>query len=234
VSDLPGPLASFVATAPIQRAPIARAVGALAASLPAGARVLDAGAGDAPYRPLFAHCDYRTQDWPGSVHDGAAAADVVADLHALPPGTGPFDAVVCTEVLEHVADPAQVLRELHRVLVPGGVLLVTVPFVGALHEEPYDFRRPTSHGLEHLLHAAGFPGARAEPMSGYFSTLAHTLRFGGLATQPLGGRASWAQRAAGLALLGVALVLERLAPALDRLDTRRALPVGWVSRAVRD
>lgn len=234
MSELPAQLASFVAQAPIQRAPIARAVRDLAASLPSGARVLDAGAGDAPYRPLFAHCDYRTQDWPGSVHDGAQAADVIADLHALPPGTGPFDAILCTEVLEHVADPARVLGELHRVLEPGGVLLVTVPFVGALHEEPFDFRRPTSHGLEHLLHAAGFPGARAEPLTGYFSTLAHTLRFGGLATQPLGARASLAQRAAGLALLGVALVLERLAPVLDRLDTRRALPVGWVSRAVRD
>jgi SAM-dependent methyltransferase len=215
----------------MHRGPIARAVAATAAALPPGSRVLDAGAGDAPYRALFAHCDYRTQDWPGSVHAGAGVADVVADLHELPVDLGPFACVICTEVLEHVSDPDRVLAQLHRVLDPGGLLLVTVPFVGALHEEPHDYRRYTNHGLRRQLEGAGFADIAVEPLGGYYSMLAHVLRFSGLATQPLGARAGLGSRLSALALLGASKVVGAAAVRLDRLDTRRALPVGWVGHA---
>ena len=228
---MPSDVARFVAESPIQRAPIAAAVAAAAATLPPGAEVLDAGAGDAPYRPLFTHCAYHTQDWPGSVHPGAQRADVVADLHDLPLAAEAFDFVLCTEVLEHVADPGRCAVELRRVLRPGGWILVTVPFVGELHEEPHDFRRFTSHGIETTLRDARFTDVGAYPLTGYYGTLAHVLRHGGLATRPPAGR----QRAGGAAiaygLLALSGVLQRLAPAIDRrIDERRALPVGWVCR----
>jgi SAM-dependent methyltransferase len=229
---LPPEVSAFVAASPIQRTPIARAVREAAATLAPGTQVLDAGAGEAPYRSLFAHCDYRTQDWPGSVHPGARAADVVADLHDLPIGSGSFDFVVCTEVLEHVADPVRCLRELRRVLADGGGILVTVPFVGELHEEPYDFRRYTSIGLRADLEAAGFSAVEVTPLTGYYGTLAHVLRHGGIATRPAGGGQRGSGRIASFALLCLSGVLQRLAPALDRrLDQRHALPVGWACRA---
>jgi SAM-dependent methyltransferase len=196
--------------------------------------VLDAGAGAAPYRPLFAHCDYVTQDWPGSVHAGARAPDIVADLHRLPVEEASFDAVVCTEVLEHVAEPAVVLAELRRVLRPGGSLLLTVPFVVELHEEPDDHYRYTSHGLRGLLARAGFTDIEVRPSTGWFSTLAQTLRHGGLSTAAPGRRGGPATRVLTLALLAAGSLLGRLAPALDRrLDARRALPLGWIARARR-
>ena len=225
---MPPAVVPFVAASPIQRKPIAEAVAAVAAVLPKGADVLDAGAGEAPYRPLFSHCAYRTQDWPGSVHKGGRSADVVADLHDLPIPDASFDFVLCTEVLEHVADPDRCAAELRRILRPGGGVLVTVPFVGELHEEPYDFRRFTSLGIEAMLREAGFTEVSAAPLTGYYGTLAHVLRHASMSTRPLAGRARPASRAVALALLVASGVLQRLAPALDRrLDERHALPVGW-------
>jgi SAM-dependent methyltransferase len=225
-------LRPFIAESPIQRAPIAAAVAAAAAALPPGARVLDAGAGEAPYRPLFAHCDYVTQDWPGTVHEGARAADVIADLHELPVDDGSFDAVVCTEVLEHVAEPARVLDELARVLRPGGSVLITVPFVGGLHEEPHDHYRYTSHGLRGLLGRAGFTDVEVEPLTGYWGTLSHVLRHATLSTTPIGRAPRPLARVVNGAMFVLSELLRRIAPALDRrLDARHALPVGWVARA---
>jgi SAM-dependent methyltransferase len=230
---LPPTIAAFVAESPIQRGPIARAVVGAADALPAGSRVLDAGAGAAPYRPAFAHCVYLTQDWPGTVHDAARDVDVVADLHDLPLDDRVFDFVLCTEVLEHVADPVRVLGELHRVLRPGGGLLLTVPFVGELHEEPHDHWRFTNHGLSTLLSTAGFTEAEVHPLTGYWSTLANVMRHGGLATRPTTGPAGTTTRALATALLCLSGVLQRLAPMLDRFDARRALPIGWTARAIR-
>jgi SAM-dependent methyltransferase len=224
-------IAAFVRESPIQRAPIAAAVERFSASLPAGARVLDAGAGDAPYASLFAHCAYVTQDWPGSVHAGAGAAAIVADLHALPVADASFDAVVCTEVLEHVAEPARVLGELFRVLAPGGRVLVSVPFVNELHEEPHDHYRYTSWGLRGLLERAGFAVSSLEASSGWFATLAQLLRHAGAATlDPAQPRL--VGRVVALGLRGVGELLRLVAPALDRrLDSRRALPLGWIAVA---
>ena len=83
-----------------------------------------------------------------------------------------FDAALCTEVLEHVRHPDNVVAELARVLVPGGHLCLTVPFVWPLHEEPFDFFRYTPHALRDMLEGQGFTNVTVEPTSGYLSTLA--------------------------------------------------------------
>lgn len=234
VGGTPEHLRGFVAQAPVHRGAIAAVVAKAAANVPPGARVLDAGAGDAPYRPLFSHCRYLTQDWPSSVHAGAARADVVADLHSLPCDLdASFDFVVCTEVLEHVRKPGDVLAELARVLRPGGGILVTVPFVSGLHEEPHDHWRFTPYSLKDLLGTAGFGEIAVAPLTGWYSTLAHQLRFSGVVTTEADARApAVATMLIRLQVLA-AILLERLAPRLDRFDRRRALPIGWAATAVR-
>ena len=165
-------LVAHVEEMPFVRRGILQAVSAFAAQLSPGSRVLDAGAGNAPYAELFAHCDYVTADWPQSVHEGARRADIVASLEALPVSDEAFHAVLCTEVLEHVAEPVRVLAELHRILVPRGRLCLTTPFAWPLHEEPFDFYRYTPFALSHLLEQAGFTEVSIERRAGFLVTLA--------------------------------------------------------------
>lgn len=77
--------------------------------------------------------------------------DQVADAHELPFKDNSYEIVICREVLEHVKDPKKVLSELHRVLVPGGVLLLSTRFIFPIHEAPDDRWRFTKYILQELL-----------------------------------------------------------------------------------
>lgn len=224
-------LRSFLAPS-MQRPRIHELVAQLAGECPPGTRVLDAGAGSAPYRELFEHCDYVTTDWEHSIYEEGRSADIVASLDALPVDDGSFEAALATEVLEHVLDPGAALAELHRVLVPGGRLLVTVPFVWELHEEPYDYFRYTHHGMSALLERAGFREIEVRPLTGYFTTLGQLVAQYGSATGARGGGFVRHRVSVALALLVPRAI--RLLAALDRrLDDRRLLPLGFALRARR-
>ena len=94
-------------------------------------------------------------DVPDTLY-GAGHADVHAEGTGLPFRAGTFDAVLCSEVLEHVAEPQVLLDEAYRVLREGGALVLTTPFLVPVHDEPRDYYRFTLHGLRHLLGKAGF------------------------------------------------------------------------------
>lgn len=221
--DLSPDLERYLAGA-FDRPHIFTAVADLAGDLADGASVLDAGAGEAPFRELFAVCRYVTSDWAESVHPGASSSDVIAPLDDLPLPSASFDAVLCTQVLEHVPDPFAALAELRRVLRPGGSLLVTVPFVGELHEEPYDFFRYTPHGLRSMLDAAGFESVRVGQLGGAFTVAAHLVRNWSALT----GGGTPARRALGALAWRVGPPLARL----DRLDRRAVLTLGYAARGV--
>lgn len=147
---------------------------AFAATVPPGAVVLDAGAGEQPYRDLFAHCRYEAADFE-RVDKPYARSTYVCDLASIPVEDGRFDAVVCNQVLEHLPEPASVLAELHRVLKPGGRMICTAPLFYEEHERPFDFYRYTQFGWRHLLQKAGFEVERLDWMEGYFGTVAYQL-----------------------------------------------------------
>lgn len=115
-----------------------------ARELPFGSRVLDSGAGGSPYRNLFSHCVYKTQDFcqlePGQLIQGKyAPIDYVSDIATMPIPDESFEAISNTEVLEHVPNPIDALKEMARVLVPGGRLIISAPLGSGLHQEPYHF-----------------------------------------------------------------------------------------------
>ena len=75
----------------------------------------------------------------------------VADAHQIPLADGSVDAVWIQAVLEHVLDPWRVVREIHRVLKPDGIVYAETPFLQPVHEGAYDFTRFTESGHRWLF-----------------------------------------------------------------------------------
>jgi len=140
-----------------------------------GMRVLDAGAGTSPYRPLFRHARYEAADF-AQVDKKYAQLDHVCDLTDIPVEDGRFDRVLFNQVLEHLPEPGAALAELHRVLKPGGRIFCSVPLFYAEHEQPYDFYRYTQFALRRLFEQAGFEVVRLDWLEGYFGTVAYQFQ----------------------------------------------------------
>ena len=114
--------------------------------------VLDLGCGDKPYLPYFKGV---ASTYVGvDVHPGEYV-DVVGAAESLPFAESSFDVVVATQMLEHVPDPPQVIREVNRVLRPGGLLLLSTHGTTVYHPNPNDYWRWTQEGLPKLLHDNG-------------------------------------------------------------------------------
>ncbi|MEP7358089.1 MAG: class I SAM-dependent methyltransferase, partial [Anaerolineales bacterium] len=147
------------------------------ASVPAGSRLLDAGAGDGRFQAEFAHTRYTGVDLAvGDVATDYSGLDAICTLTGLPFSSAAFDAALCTQVLEHVPEPLQVLQEIYRVLRPGGRLFLSAPQSWHQHQKPHDYFRYTSFGLRYLFQRAGFVVESIEPMGGYFWFLAFQLQ----------------------------------------------------------
>jgi SAM-dependent methyltransferase len=215
-----------------------------ARTVAAGSRVLDVGAGSAPYRRLFAHCEYRTQDFaqltPEQLRDGGyGRIDYVCDAAAIPVPPASFDAIVCTEVLEHVPDPARVLVEFARILRPGGRAFLTAPLGSGIHQEPHHyFGGFTPWWYRRFLAEAGFESIAIEANGGTFRLFGQeSVRFVRM-TWPTRLPMSWPARLAWTpAWLLLAPVLGGLVPmaaaVLDRFDREQRFTVGYHVTATR-
>lgn len=128
--------------------------------------VLDVGCGDRPYAELFPNAV--GFDVPGNPH-----ADLHGSLEAIPVEDASFELVLCLQVLEHVPDPAAAVRELHRVVRPGGLVLLSTHGVYPFHPNPDDLWRWTHEGLERLFLTNGqWTSVTVRPGAGTAATVA--------------------------------------------------------------
>lgn len=216
---LPGWLRGYVL---FFEAAIEDAVAQFANSLPANARLLDAGAGEGNYKRHFKGQRYVGLDLGvGDSQWDYSRLDLLGDLLQLPFRDGTFDAALNVVTLEHVKEPAQVVKELARTLSPGGALLLIAPHEWEEHQQPHDYYRYTRYGLDHLLRTAGFTDLHIQPVGGFFRLLSRRLMN---ALQFFPGPL---MILAAIFFVPPALVL----PLLEPLDKRRNFTLGYICSA---
>jgi SAM-dependent methyltransferase/ribosomal protein L40E len=130
--------------------------------LPANSDVLDVGAGRGDFKPIFKGHSYLGLDiYP------YPEIDLAVDLiEACPFKDEGFDLIVLANVIEHVYDYRTLMSQVAGLVKPGGRILITVPFILKLHQEPVDFHRYTRYALAQL---AGDLGLQVEVLEGYYN-----------------------------------------------------------------
>jgi SAM-dependent methyltransferase len=140
----------------------------------ASGKLLDAGCGTMPFRTLTQPFikEYHSLD----IQKRIPEVEFVCDLESMKSvGSEDYDVVLCTEVLEHTQHPHIVLTEIWRILRPHGKLILSVPYLSRLHEEPFDYYRFTEHGLRLLLNESGFSVLKLKTTGSLFSFLGHQV-----------------------------------------------------------
>jgi len=166
-------------------------------------KVLDVGCGYMPYRDMVSSngkvTEYIGMDLEDSEIYNQVKADLYWDGYKIPLQDNSVNTVLLTEVLEHCPNPGLVLDEIRRILIPGGRVIFSVPFIWYLHEVPFDFYRYTPYAITKMFGDRDFTFLSLETygnnnaafLHAYFiwlktGSLPKILRFGiYLATLPL-------------------------------------------------
>ncbi len=152
---------------------------------------------------------HRARRWLRLDIDAAQRPDVVADAAALPLRGGSVDWIVCVEVLQYVTAPDMAVREMGRVLAPGGALVMAVPFLHRA-DGPADRHRFTETRVRELLEGAGLGIGALSAQGRLFGTVANHARQAAahIASRPL----RWLAAAGVVPLAAFLLEIDRLAP----------------------
>lgn len=156
-------------------------------TIPAGSRLLDAGAGERRYKDFCEHLVYVAQDF--ARYDGRGdgrglqtgswgreGLDIVSDIASIPEPDASFDAVMCTEVFEHLPEPLLALKEFSRLLKKGGRLILTAPFCSLTHFAPYHFYTGFGRSFfETHLPSHGFGILELRENGNYFEYMAQEI-----------------------------------------------------------
>jgi SAM-dependent methyltransferase len=151
------------------------------------ARALDVGCGRQPFRTRLEQLGfaYTAQD---VTQNPEGTVDVLCPIDRPVPealtSLGPFQFILCTEVLEHVADWDAAFRNFRALLAPGGRMLITCPAVYPLHEEPFDFWRPTRYALRYYADRVGLRVVEQQAAGSGWDVLGTVL--GGCMIRPRG------------------------------------------------
>ncbi len=108
--------------------------------------------------------------------DPSTSPDYECDASSIPVNKETFDAVVCGETLEHIPNPIDVLKEINRLLKPGGRVIITVPFMYHIHADPEDYGRYTPTYWRVAAGQAGFSGISIQPQGGLYVVAASLFK----------------------------------------------------------
>ncbi|HEY4109826.1 class I SAM-dependent methyltransferase [Puia sp.] len=153
----------------------------------ANSRILDAGAGEQQFKRFCTHLRYVSQDFaqyvPAELSSGLqmpkwdyGKLDIVSDIAGIPEPDGAFDAIMCTEVFEHIVNPREAVREFARLLHKDGQLIITAPFCSLTHFAPYHFYTGFNRFFyETELKNNGFEILEITPNGNYFEYVAQEV-----------------------------------------------------------
>ena len=157
-------------------------------AIPSGLRILDAGAGEQIYKSNCGHLEYVAQDF--GRYDGKGdekglqmgswdqtKLDIISDIISIPEPDESFDAVMCTEVFEHLPKPINAIQEFARILKKKGLLIVTAPFCSMTHFAPYHFYTGFNrYFYEMYLEENGFEILEIKSNGNYFEYMGQEIR----------------------------------------------------------
>ncbi len=162
-----------------------------------GGKCLDVGCGGQPYRLELKRlgCQYFSLD---AKPTAGIEVDFVCPIDGPDLGhareSGPYDFILATEVLEHVADWSAAFQNLASLLAPGGRMVLTSPHFYILHEQPYDFFRPTTHAFDHFAARHGLTVLESRQLGDAWDilgTLLSSCRFKALGDSRLNRVTAW-------------------------------------------
>jgi SAM-dependent methyltransferase len=143
--------------------------------LPKPAKILDIGGKKVRKRGQFDIEKHPIQVKYVNIDPGTNP-DYLCNGSSIPIESKFFDGVICSELLEHVRNPTSILKEAFRVLKPGGLMFICVPFIFRIHPDPNDFGRYTDQYLRIILKEVGFINIMIEKQGLYPSVLVEMLR----------------------------------------------------------
>ena len=145
-------------------------------------KILDVGCGIMPYREFIMKLNHNVTDYIGLDFEGSlneeynmGKPDLFWQGDVIPMKENSIETVIATEFFEHSSEPEKVMKEILRVLKPGGVIFFTVPFLWNLHVVPFDEYRYTPFAIERLLKSAGFQNIKLKSLGGTDASLAQMI-----------------------------------------------------------
>jgi len=194
--------------------------------------LLDLGAGECRYSFFFDNCYYISVDFAkGDRKWDFSKLDILGDITKLNfLRDNSVDYILNTVVLEHINEPHKFLKEVARVLKPGGRLFIQAPFLFAEHQVPYDFFRYTSYGLRYLMKQSGLKIISLDPTN---SPLYTGSRIASYSLQVAAGN----NIPVKVILLFLRYFSKLLLPLFDKLEPyieKHNLPLGWILVAKKE
>lgn len=182
----------------------------------ASGELLDVGCGWRPFARVFDGrvSRYWGTDLSSSIDLAGVPPDFFSRGEALPVRSGRMDTVLGLSMLTYFEEPDRMLAEAHRVLRPGGVLIMEFTQMAAVLDHGRDYYRFTRHGAELMLRRAGFEPLACEPIGGLWSRVGLHLigRLNRVNRGPLRVLTEIPVRLAYVAIQLAAEALERLLP----------------------